>query len=197
MAAATAVIAGTCFLASKKRQAGKGATAIAVEETAADTKVPPREGSRGCLSIRQLLYLAEFVDVKGNAVVGLKSEKAVDKFMTSMYYEKAKARFKERDGLQTCYSHDCSLDEMGSMTAAKSDDASVVMISSGGQPGTSWVVSMTVKSRKAYDELLMQMYALNYYQTDEGSFHKDGGRFKIFPSQLLDDNGYEVDIYLD
>lgn len=193
-----AVLMAVYFIASNKE------TLRNDEMTSGDLNIedevgaePPGEGTYHCLSIRQLLYVAELVRVENGRITGLKSEKLIDRLMRQNKYTKAASRFSDRDGQHISYAYRCSIDSDGAMTDERNDEASMVTVYCGGQPQSAPFVSIIVKKREIYGQLLMQTYALNYYKVDGGAFHKEGSRYSIFPTKLLDDNGYEVDIYRD
>ncbi len=157
-------------------------------------KAPPSEGSHHCLSVRQMLYIAELVKVAGGKVAGLKDEHALDRLMADMGYRKERYDFEDQDGEVIAYAYDCELDETGSMVRARSMDANRVIVACGHQPESSNLVALVVAGRAAYEELLMQIYGMNYYKGDDEAFHKEGSRFRVFPSELIDGHGFGVDI---
>ncbi|PTL34330.1 hypothetical protein C7120_07295 [Prevotella sp. oral taxon 376] len=190
-----AVIAGIRMAGDAERS---GISWPAERRPAADAlppgKVPLSEGSHHCLSVRQMLYVAELVKLEGGKVAGLKDERTLDRLMVGMGYRKERYDFEDQDGEVMAYAYDCELDQTGSMVRTRSTDANRVIVACGHQPESSNLVTLVVAGRAAYNELLMQIYDMNYYKGADGAFHKEGSRFRIFPSELVDGHGFEVDI---
>lgn len=194
LALVAAVIAGIRMAGGEGRSEEDSGLTGRHDAAALPGKVPPSEGSHHSVSVRQMLYIAELVMVEGGKVVGLKDERALDRLMTGMGYRKERYRFEEQDGEVMAYAYDCELDETGSMVRARSRDANRLLVACGYQPESSNIVMLVVADRAAYDELLMQIHGLNYYKADDEAFHKEGSRFRIFPSELMGGHGFEVDI---
>lgn len=168
-----------------------------VQDTLIEGRMPASQGTHHCLSVEQMIYISQMVKVRNGRVRGVKSEEKLDGLMASLGYKKINYHFIDNDGDVLGYAYGCTLDETGSITDAKTKDANRVLVACDAQPEGSKLVSMTVLGRSAYDELLMQINGMNYYKADDAAFHKEGSQYKIFPAELLDNNGFEIDICRD
>ena len=191
---AVVLIACICYIMDAGKSQGAKSASDQLSATDSLVKMPPSEGSRHCLSVRQMLYIASLVKVEGGKVCGLKDERAINRLMSGMGYRKERYDFLDQDGAVTAYAYDCELDETGSMVRARSRYANRVLVACGYQPESSILVALVVADRTTYDELRMQIYAQNYYKGEDEAFHKEGSRFCIFPSELMDGNGFELDV---
>lgn len=167
------------------------------QDTLIEGRMPASEGTHHCLSVQQMIYIAKMVKFKNGRVTGVKSEQRLDAMMSALGYKKIYYHFIDNDGDVLGYAYDCTLDETGSIVGAKSKNANRVLVACDAQPIGSKLVTMTVLERSAYDELLMEINGMNLYKTDDGAFHKDGGQYKVFPTELLNNNGFEIDICQD
>jgi len=201
LAVAVIVAALIVLLSIRSCQKKKNERSLITDSLAQDTliegRMPVSEGTHHCLSVQQMIYLAKMVKIRNGRVKGVKNEKKLDNLMVSLGYEKINYHFIDNDGDVLGYAYGCTLDETGSITGAKTKDANRVLVACDAQPDGSKLVTMTLLGRSAYNELLMEINGMNCYKTDDGAFHKDGSQYKIFPTELLDNNGFEIDICRD